>query len=129
MPRNAFNQEYGTRQGRIVPLGMTPVGSYSFVLGSDREGTVNYLNTGDKVVLSQTADCTGLKLVRFVARLRAPAARAGHKWTFTWGVDGIVRGYRHLLPGRTVDMQDGVIDLSQLAPGNHVLELALTVNP
>jgi hypothetical protein len=126
MARTAFNRLFGTTQGRIAPTGFAPTGSFAFVLGSDLPGVVGTFNTGDKAVLSQTFDTTGVKLVRFQACMRAPST--GPAWTFAWGVDGGISGQRALRPGKVVDMVDGVMDVSQLAPGNHTLQLTLQVS-
>ncbi len=120
-------------QGRLAPAFAPPLlESYAFVLGSDRPGDVARLRIGaEQVVLAQTADVTGLKLLRFRAYARGPArmpetgfdldhvgafpdVAVAPRWLFQWGVGGAIHGTRTLLPGRSLVIHDGAIDVSQL---------------
>lgn len=132
-------------QGRVKPAHAAPLlGNYVFVLGSDVPGDVQRFSVGDQVVLEQTADVTGLKLIRFRARVRGPVSvpTTGYdldvigsvplvpvtvRWLFQWGVGADVHGTRELLPGRTIVVNDGAIDVSQLA-GNQALRFVLKLS-
>lgn len=158
---SAFEYLSTEEQGRVRPVGAPPVlEDFVFVLGSDRAGDVQRFAIGDKVVLEQTADVTGLKLVRFRATVRGPAVMpaiaydldaalstpgtpntaatdeaaaqvaAAPKWYLTWGVGNAVHGTRELLPGRTLTINDGAIDVSQVT-GDQALRftLKLVIDP
>lgn len=130
---SAFERLSTETQGRIVPAyAPAGLGAHAFVLGSDAPGDVQRLSLGDQVMLTQTADITGVKLVRFRARLRPPASlpvegldldQAGAvpsvavapRWVFDWGVGLVVHGARELAPGRTLFVNDGAVDVSQLS--------------
>lgn len=130
---SAFERLSTETQGRLAPIFAPPVlGEHLFVLGSDAPGDVQRLALGDQVVLEQACDVTGLKLVRFRARLRPPAAlpAVGYdldqvgavpevpvapRWLFKWGVGAAVHGVRELRPGRVLAVNDGAIDVSQLS--------------
>jgi len=127
MARSPFTRLAGVTQGRITPAGYTPPdGLFAFALGSDAPGVVYEFNTGDGLTLSQLTDVTGVRLVRFAARLRAPAQ--GPRWTFAWGLLGAPQGARVLRPARTIDIADACIDVSQVT-GNQTLAFSLTVTP
>ena len=69
-----FERALGTSQGRIQPVGYTPVdGLFAFVLGHDLRGEFGVFNIGDKVEVSQTADFDTAELLRLNLRLRAPS--------------------------------------------------------
>lgn len=135
----AFDALLGTTQGRIQPASVVPpLGDYVFCLGSDVAGVVRRVVSGDGVTLTQTADVTGLVLVRFRALARPPSALPAAyrdtadgtlgvgalRWVFSWGVNALVQGRRTLMPGRSLDLSDGAIDVSQLL-GNQTLKFAL----
>jgi phage tail-like protein len=122
----ALNRLLGSTQGRIKPNGTTPpLGEYVFALGSDVAGITYTFNTGDNVLVAQTADMTGQKLVRFTAVVRPPTSMpASVWWELEWGVDAQVHGSRKLTPGSTLQLIDGVINVTSLV-GNHDLKFRL----
>jgi hypothetical protein len=73
MALTAWNQQLGTEQGRLAPVGYTPTqGSYAFALGNDVAGRCVRIQAGDFVEVEQTADLGGSTLLRFNGRMRAP---------------------------------------------------------
>lgn len=141
----ALSRLYGSEQGRITPAFLSKIaGDFVFVLGSDRPGVVQRFVQDDQIILEQTADITGVKLVRFRAQIRAPSSipsvgisttggaglfpeiSVAPSWTFSWGVGTDVHGSRLLEVGKTYVMNDGAIDVSQLT-GNQALRFTLKV--
>ena len=126
-----FEAYMGVRNGRIEPTDWVPPGStwvppdnWVMCLGS-AVGVAYDFNLDDEIVLSQTADVTGMNLMYFRARLTPPASvPAGVKWVFTWGVGAAVHGQRELVPGRTRELTASVIDVSQLS-GDQELRFTL----
>lgn len=142
MALSPLARRLGVTAGRIMPSAVPAVlGSYVFVLGSDLPGDFEKIVSGDSLVLSQTADITGLKFVRFRARVRAQAdappyyyvddadgseGSSSLTWQFWWGIGATRHGERTLTPGRTLDLRDGAIDVSQLS-GNQTFKFVLEV--
>lgn len=142
---------YGTTQGRIQPVNSTPVLEDNvFCLGSDVPGVLAQFKLGDGLLLEQTADVTGIVLIRFRAKITArdsaivgaldldepsvdhssvyatidPFFNDAATWQFSWGVNATTHGYRNLRSGQTLDLRDGTIDVSQLT-GNQALRFRL----
>lgn len=128
MPSTPFNRRAGVTQLRIQPTGAAPgLGSYVFCFGSDLPGVFVQANLNDGVELSQTADVTGIALVRFRAVLRPPStAPVGGRWVFEWRVNATTYGSRELKAGRVLSIADGAIDTSQLS-GNQTIKFRLRV--
>lgn len=134
-----FDRLLGVTQGRIRPTGVVPgLGEFVWCLGSDVPGDTHWLAAGDRVSLSQTADVTGLVLVRFRFQVRPPEAmpssylntvngavvQGSPRWVFSWGVDAVVHGRREVPHGRRLDVRDGAIDVGSLM-GNQELRFTL----
>ena len=118
----AFNRRLGETQGRVEPVGANALdGSFVFALGSDVSGSKYPINLGDSVRVEQTADVTGIKLIRFQAILRPPASLpAGTRWIAEWGVGHIVHGRRELPATEPVHLRDGAINVSAMS-GNKTI--------
>lgn len=139
MAVNAFTRRIGIASGRIQPTGAAAVlGTHVFCFGSDVAGDVQKIVTGDGMMIVQTADVTGLKLVRFRAKMRPPSGLPAQyldtadgtfhtgslRWFFKWGINLTTHGQREIKPGRLLDIQDGAIDVSQLV-GNQDIKFIL----
>ncbi len=117
----AFNRLLGTTQGRIAPVNAhPPLGTYVFCLGADDIGRTWKFLSGDKVTVSQAADMTGQKLVRFWGTVRPPVSMPGDAaWTLEWGVNAQVHGSLLLEPGRTrVIDEEAAINVTSLGDPN-----------
>lgn len=113
----AFDRLQGITQGRLSPPAQAnPVsGQAVFVLGSDTSGVYFPLNLGDYAQVQQTADTTGLKLIRFQAVLRSPTdVPEGTRWALEWGLESTVQGRRILSPGQSLHLRDGAINVTTL---------------
>lgn len=159
-----FDRLFGVTQGRIKPSqapypaalgavdpttehGVARLGDYVFCLGSDLPGDVREVCDGDTLTVTQTADLTGIILIRFQAKLRPPATSPTHyvdtatglvgpgggsppplRWLFQWGVDLSFKGQRLINPAipRVVTLLDGAIDVSQIT-GVHDINFRLAV--
>jgi hypothetical protein len=126
MALTAWNRELGTTQGRIVPRGFVPAeGTFVWVLGCDLPGSIERLNIGDFVEVSQRADFGSAKLVRFRARMRPPAAApAGAAWRVALRIDDVEQVAVMLVPGRVRDRVDLAANVSKLV-GDHELAFRL----
>jgi hypothetical protein len=124
---NAWTRALGETQGRVpLPEGERIEGEYAFALGAAEAGLFQTLNIGDHVEVSQTADLTGLKLLRAVARLRPPSVvPAGTAWRYSLRVDGVERAAQVLVPGRPRRRADLAANVAYLAPGNHTIAFRL----
>lgn len=129
MALNPWTRELGTTQGRIQPSGWSPTqGDYVFCLGRDLPGLFHTFAIGDKAELSQTADFGTTKLVRLRTRLRPPAEEtAGVVWLFSILIDGTELVSQILEPGRRRDRDDFVLNVANLAPGDHTLTFRLSL--
>lgn len=125
---DAFDRLFGSAQGRIEPANATAFdGDWMFCLGSDLEGSEWDLNVGDGIEITQAADITGLKLVRFKAHLRVPAVMpAARGWRLHWYVGAAEQASWFLESGTELDIEDGVFDVSQVT-GVQTLKFALAV--
>jgi len=149
MALGVLTRRFGVTQGRIAPTGVTPeLGAFVFCLGSDLAGDVQQIVDADSIEVTQTADVTGIKLVRFTAHVRPPALLTGDTvqpdggivracrdtadgnmvsgvvyWVFSWAINA-VRYRRTLYPGRTLIIRDGAVDVSQLV-GNQTIKYRL----
>lgn len=149
MATGVLNRRFGVTQGRIAPSGAVPeLGAFVFCLGSDLPGDVQQIVDADSVTVQQVGDVTGIKLVKFVARVRASALLPGDSllpdggvvracrdtatgnmttctfyWVFSWAINA-TKFSRTLYPGRLLVMRDGAVDVSQLV-GNQTIKYSL----
>ena len=123
---DAFDRLFGSGQGRIEPVNASAFdGDWVFCLGSDLAGAEWDLNPNDGIELSQAADITGLKLVRFKAHLRAPETMpAARGWYLRWFVGAVEQSSILLEPGEELDIEDGAFDVSQVT-GTQTLKFVL----
>lgn len=112
----AFDRLLGETQGRIAPVNANPpAGEFVFALGSDTRGASFPLNVGDYARVEQTADVTGLKLIRFQAILRPPeTVPTGTRWVFEWGLGSTAQGRREFSLGETLRIADGAVNVASL---------------
>lgn len=122
-----FEVALGLYQGRIRPTNWTPEhGDYVYQLGHDLPGQTFRISFGsDSHEVTQTADVTSGKLVRFVIHERGPATIPdGQAWNLETLLDGSVVLTLPLAAGRTRTRHDLALDVSTLS-GNHDIAVAL----
>jgi hypothetical protein len=96
---DAFTARLGSSQGRVLDASGTAV----FVLGDLDVGRFHDLVPGDFAEIAQTADLTGVAVVRVRGTLRAPARGA---WRVTLRVGGADVASLDGWPGRTRTVSD-----------------------
>lgn len=117
----------GTSQGRIKPRGWPAVdGDYVFVLGQDVAGVYEKLAAGDHVDLAQTADLTGINIVRFAAHVR-PSSQSTAVWHFALLIDGALAVFQSIVAGRERTRVDIGWDVAHLT-GSHTIAFRLELD-
>ena len=115
MELDAFTSRLGHGQGRLA----TADGEVRFVLGDAEAGRFFDLVAGDRVEATQSADLTGVALVRAIVRLRVPrGVPPGLAWEASVVVDGVKRARVTCSPGRTRSITDLAANVSKLT-GTH----------
>lgn len=124
MALTAFTSRLGRGQGRLeTPKAAS--GACAFVLGDDEPGRFFELAPGDRAEVTQTADLTGVNLVRASLRLRVPASLpSGLAWEAALTVDGAALARLRARPGRERVVTDLAANVSKLA-GVHVVGVRL----
>lgn len=115
-----LRREAGTKQLRAQPTGWTaPQGSYTVILGYDTPGRTEFVDIGHGVVVYQDLIFpTTLRTIRAACRLRGPSSvPAGTKWVFQLRLDLVPLYERTIEVGRTVDVHDAVMNVTQYADG------------
>lgn len=123
---NAWTRELGATQGRIIPVNFVAVdGDWVFCLGRDLGGLEQDLNVGDFVEIEQLADFDTTEIVEVALRMRSSISLpVGRRWKVQLLIDSVERAVRFLLDGQEID-QKLAANVSQLAPGNHLLTIRL----
>jgi hypothetical protein len=104
---------------------IAPSGRFVFVLGHETAGHAYALRNGDKVVVSQVTDLTGIKFLKPTVRIRGAASMPdGLEWQFALQIDGADVARRSLLAGVDVTLLDVVANVSVLS-GNHDVVFSL----
>lgn len=123
MSLDAFTTALGTEQGRVE---QPPTAV--FVLGAMTPGRVHDLVPGDHVELAQSADLTGVDLVRVRSTLAARDVPAGLAWALTLRIDGGVQGVVRARAHQTREVTDLAANVSRLTGVHEVaVRLELTV--
>jgi hypothetical protein len=104
---DAFTARLGLSEGRVTQ----DDGTIVFVLGDLQPGRFHDLAPGDYAELAQTADLTGVALVRVRATLRAPAAGA---WRASLRIGGTEVASLSGWPGLTRTVTDLAANVSAL---------------
>jgi hypothetical protein len=123
-----FQAEFGTRQGRISPLGVVPPeGSFVYTLGYDLPLHSAILSINDYIQITQSATFTaGTKLFRMRVRMRSPIQiPQGLKWILTLSIDGVERTRRTLVANALRDLFDLAANVTNLGGGAHAVALRL----
>jgi hypothetical protein len=102
---DAFTARLGVSEGRVVQGDGTIV----FVLGDLEPGRLHDLSPGDYVELAQTADLTGVLLVRARGTLGAPAVG---RWRASLRIGGTEVATLLGWPGRTRTVTDLAANVS-----------------
>lgn len=100
-------------------------GDAMFVLGEDRSGVFMRLAVGDFVEVEQTADVTGVTLVRVRARVRSPAMAGDLVWVVSLMLDGAAVYSINLY--RDLDSLDLAIPIGALT-GDHRIGVRLELD-
>ncbi len=122
-----FEVALGLYQGRIRPTNWTPEqGDYVYQLGHDLPRQTFRISFGsDSHEVTQTADVTNGKLIRFVIHERGPESIPdGQGWNLETLLDGSVIVTVPLVAGRTRTRHDLALDVSGLT-GDHDIAVAL----
>jgi hypothetical protein len=124
MALTAFTSRLGQGQGRLeTPKAAS--GACAFVLGDVEPGRVFELVAGDHADVTQSADLTGVNLVRAYLRLRAPEnVPAGLAWEAALIVDGVALARMRSKPGLERVVTDLAANVSKLS-GVHVVGVRL----
>ena len=124
MALTAFTSRLGQGHGRLeTPKAAS--GACAFVLGDDEPGRYFELVPGDHTDVTQSADLTGVNLVRAYLRLRMPASvPSGLAWEVSLTVDGVALARMRAKPGRERVVTDLAANVSKLA-GVHVVGVRL----
>lgn len=126
MTLNAFTRELGTRQGRIAPVGASPVaGNYVFCLGLDGKRT-EILQPGDFVQVAQQSTFEpGTKVIHIHATIVPPHAMpSGYRWRVSLLVDDVVIAGQIIDRPRTRRFSANV---SKMSSGEHVVAVRLSL--
>jgi len=124
MALTAFTSRLGRSQGRLR-TSRAASGDYAFVLGDDEPRRFFDLAAGDHADVTQSADLTGVKLVRAQLRLRVPASTpANLAWEASIVVDGNKLARMRARPGRERLVTDLAANVSKLL-GVHVVGVRL----
>jgi hypothetical protein len=114
---DAFRTNLGVTQGRVE---VAP-GELRFVLGDLEPGRLFDLATGEFAEVVQTADLTGVTLVRARLTLRAPAGLpAGSAWEASIVIDGAKLARTTCESGRTRTITDLAANVSKLTGAHEV---------
>jgi hypothetical protein len=105
---DAFTARLGTSEGRVTQ----DDGTIVFVLGDLQAGRFHDLVPGDYVEIAQTANLTGIALVRVRGALRAPAAGS---WRVSLRVGGVEVAGLAGWAGKTRSVSDLAANVSALA--------------
>ena len=117
---DAFTARLGVSEGRVTDA----TGDVVFVLGDLEPGWFHDLVVGDYVEVAQTADLTGIALVRARGTFRAPAAGA---WRLALRVGGLEVAGLAGWPGRTRAVTDLAANVSAASgPTEVAIRLTLT---
>ena len=116
MELDAFTSRLGVSQGRVQPRTTAPAdGRWAFVLGDDEAGRRFAATLGDRAELVQTANLTGVALLRARLTLRVPAdLPAGLAWAASLVVDGNQLATATAAAGRTRTVTDLAANVSKL---------------
>ena len=121
MELTAFTCRLGDSQGRLRPG--------AFVLGDDEPGRFSELALGDFIEVTQSADLTGVTLVKSAMLLRIPKSLpAGFAWEVSIIVDGAKYASLRAKPGRQRAVTDLAANVSKQA-GLHVVGVRLDLVP
>jgi hypothetical protein len=124
MALTAFTSRLGRGQGRLQTPKATG-GDYAFVLGDVEPGRVFELAPGDHADVTQSADLTGVMLVRALLRLSVPVSTpAGLSWEASITVDGAKLATMRAKPGRERLVTDLAANVSKLS-GVHTVGVRL----
>jgi hypothetical protein len=102
---DAFTARLGASEGRVV----TDAGDVVFVLGDVEPGHFHDLAVGDYAEVAQTADVSGIAIVRVRGTLRAPAVGS---WRASLRIAGVEVATLRGWPGKTRGLSDLAANVS-----------------
>ena len=119
---DAFTARLGGSEGRVVQSDGTIV----FLLGDLESGRFHDLAPGDYVETAQTADLTGIALVRVRGTLRAPPSGS---WRVSLRIGGVEVAGLPGWPGRTRRVTDLAANVSALTAATEIAVRLTWVGP
>lgn len=127
MAQNPFTADAGTYQGRIVSAEAIQ-GTHVYQLGHELRGRLFFFQPGEKHVLLQTADVTGIKAIRAtVITHGATVMPAGASWRLRLLIDGAAVATR-TLDARSIVLTDIAANLHGAGlSGDHAIAFELAI--